>query len=157
MSVKAIPEDFHSLTAYLMLQNAAEAIDFYQKAFDATEQFRLDTPDGRVGHAQLRIGSSVLMLSEPCGEGPLGGPDAQTRPAFGLYLYVEDADAVFDRAVKAGAESVMPMTDMFYGDRSGTLKDPYGHIWFIATHKEDLTPDEIHRRAAEMFKTPPKA
>jgi PhnB protein len=152
MSVQPIPEGYHSLTVYLGVQKAAQAIEFYKKAFGAIEDFRLDAPDGRVGHAALRIGSSMLMLSEPCEQGALGSPDIAGKPPFGLHLYVEDADATFRRALDAGAQQLTPVTDMFYGDRTGTLKDPYGHCWFIATHKEDLSPDEIRRRAEEMFK-----
>jgi PhnB protein len=152
MNVQAIPEGYHSLTVYLGVKEAAQAIEFYKKAFGAIEDFRLDTPDGRVGHAALRIGSSMLMLSEPCEQGALGSPDQTAKPPFGLHLYVKDADAVYQRAVDAGAESLTPVADMFYGDRTGTLKDPYGHCWFIATHKQDLTPDEIRKRAQEMFK-----
>ena len=152
MSVQPIPDDYRSLTLYLGVKGASEAIEFYKKAFGANEDFRLDTSDGRVGHAALRIGSSMLMLGEPCDEGVLGSPAANSKAASGLYLYVEDADQVFNRALDAGAEQIMPMADQFYGDRSGTLRDPYGHVWFIATHKEDLAPEEIRRRAEEMFK-----
>lgn len=152
MSVQAIPECYHSLTVYLGVREAAQAIEFYKKAFGATEDFRLDTPDGRVGHASLRVGDSMLMLSEPCEQGALGSLDKTGKPPFGLYLYVEDADATYQRALDAGAEQLVPMADMFYGDRTGTLKDPFGHCWFIATHTEDLSPDEIRKRAEEMFR-----
>ncbi|SQF99927.1 glyoxalase/bleomycin resistance protein/dioxygenase [Paucimonas lemoignei] len=152
MSVQSIPDDYHSLTIYLGVKGASEAIEFYKKAFGAVQDFRLDSPDGRVAHAALRVGNSMLMLGEPCDEGVLGSPETLGKVPSGLYLYVEDADQVFQRALEAGAEQVMPMTDQFYGDRSGTLRDPYGHVWFIATHKEELSPEEIHRRAQEMFK-----
>ncbi|WP_426140659.1 VOC family protein [Pseudomonas sp. DWP3-1-2] len=151
MSVQAIPEGFHSLTAFLSIQQAADAIEFYKKAFGATEDFRLDTPDGRVGYAALRIGNSMLMMSEPCEQGALGSPDPSGKSPVGLHLYVEDVDGTCQRAIEAGAEQLMPVTDMFYGDRTGTLKDPYGHCWLIATHKQDLSVDEIRKRAAEMF------
>jgi len=152
MSVQSVPDDYRSLTIYLGVKGASEAIEFYKNAFGATQDFRLDTPDGRVGHAALRIGSSMLMLGEPCEEGVLGSPAADSKVPSGLYLYVDDADQVFSRALDAGAEQIMPMADQFYGDRSGTLRDPYGHVWFIATHKEDIAPEEIRRRAEEMFK-----
>jgi len=152
MSVQSIPDDYHSLTIYLGVKGASEAIEFYKKAFGAVQDFRLDSPDGRVAHAALRVGNSMLMLGEPCDEGVLGSPETLGKVPSGLYLYVEDADQVFQRALEAGAEQVMPMSDQFYGDRSGTLRDPYGHVWFIATHKEELSPEEIHRRAQEMFK-----
>ncbi|KFE53829.1 VOC family protein [Pseudomonas syringae] len=152
MSVQSVPDDYRSLTIYLGVKGASGAIEFYKKAFGATQDFRLDTPDGRVGHAALRIGSSMLMLGEPCEEGVLGSPAADSKVPSGLYLYVDDADQVFNQALDAGAEQIMPMADQFYGDRSGTLRDPYGHVWFIATHKEDIAPEEIRRRAEEMFK-----
>ncbi|HEX8592331.1 MAG TPA: VOC family protein [Pseudomonas sp.] len=152
MSVQAIPEGFNSLTVFLGIKEAAQAIEFYKQAFGATEDFRLDTPDGRVGYAALRIGTSMLMMSEPCEQGALGSPEKSGKPPVGLHLYVQDADATYQRALDAGAEQLTPVTDMFYGDRTGTLKDPYGHCWFIATHKQDLSPDEIRKRAEEMFK-----
>lgn len=151
MNVKAIPEGYHSLTAYLSVEHAAQAIEFYTRAFDAVEAFRLDMPDGRVGHAELSIGNSRLMLSESCSQGPLGAPDPASKPAFGMHLYVDDVDTCFRQAIDAGAQEVSAVSDQFYGDRSGTLKDPYGHFWFIATHKEDLTHEQIHERARQML------
>ncbi len=152
MSVQSVPDDYRSLTIYLGVKGASQAIEFYKKAFGAVQDFRLDSPDGRVAHAALRVGNSMLMLGEPCDEGVLGSPDPLNKVSSGLYLYVEDADQVFREALEMGAEQIMPMADQFYGDRSGTLRDPYGHVWFVASHKEDLTPEEIHRRAQEMFK-----
>jgi PhnB protein len=152
MNVQNPPEHYHSLTVYLGVERAAEAIEFYKQAFGAVEAFRLDTPDGRVGHAALRIGNSMLMVSEPCDQGLFGSPKSEGKVTFGMYLYVEQADQVFRQAIEAGAQEVMPVTDQFYGDRSGTLKDPYGHVWFVASHTQDLTPDEIRQRAAEIFK-----
>ncbi|RRV06892.1 VOC family protein [Pseudomonas sp. v388] len=154
MTVKAIPEGYHSLTVYLGVVGAAHAIDFYRKAFDAVEEFRLDAPDGKVGHAELRIGDTRLMISEPCPDGPFSGLDSSGKPPFGLHLYVEDVDARFQQAIDAGAEVVRPVTHQFYGDRTGTLKDPFGHLWFVATHVEDLTPEQIRSRAQEMFQSP---
>jgi len=152
MAVKPIPDSYHSLTPYLGIQGAAQAIDFYKRAFGATELFRLTAPDGRIGHAELRIGDSPIMLADSCEEGPLRPPSALDGSSVGLHVYVEDVDAVFAQAVAAGAKTVRPVQDQFYGDRSGTLKDPFGHLWFLATHKEDLTPEEIDRRAAVLFK-----
>jgi PhnB protein len=154
MTVNAIPEGYHSLTVYLSVTGASQAIDFYRKAFDAVEEFRLDAPDGKVGHAELRIGDTRLMISEPCSEGPMGSLEAGSKPPFGLHLYVENVDARFQQAIDAGAEVVRPVSDQFYGDRTGTLKDPFGHLWFIATHIEDLTPEQIRSRAREMFEQP---
>ncbi|NBA96710.1 VOC family protein [Pseudomonas sp. R5(2019)] len=150
MTVKPIPEGQHSITAYLGVTSAGDAIEFYKKAFNATEMFRLDMPDGRVGHAELRIGDSSLMLGDPCDQGPLHSSQSQ-QPSIGLHLYVADVDAQFAQALKAGATQVSEVKDQFYGDRSGTLKDPFGNLWFVATHKEDLSPEQIRQRAAEMF------
>lgn len=149
MGVKAIPEGFHSITPYLGIQKAAEAIDFYKKAFNATEVMRLDMPNGDVGHAELRIGDCPIMLGTPCDQGPLRSPE-QSVPV-GLHLYVEGVDNAFAQAIAAGGTVISEVKDQFYGDRSGTLKDPFGHVWFLATHKEDLTQEQIEQRAREMF------
>ncbi|TFY84220.1 VOC family protein [Pseudomonas kairouanensis] len=151
MSVKPIPEGFHSITPYLGIEKAAEAIDFYTKAFNATQVMRLDMPDGNVGHAELRIGGSPIMLGSPCTQSPFGSPrDGHT--SVGIHLYVDDVDAQYKQAIAAGGIVISEPQDQFYGDRSGTLKDPFGHVWFLATHKEDLTEDQIRQRAEEMFK-----
>ena len=150
MSVKPIPDGYHSITPYLGIHKAAEAIEFYKKAFGATQVMRLDMPDGRVGHAELRIGDSSLMLGTPCDQMALRNPDEHT--SIGLHLYVEDVDAQFQRAVDAGATVVSEPKDQFYGDRSASVKDPFGHLWFLATHKEDLTEEQIRQRAMELFK-----
>lgn len=150
MAVKAIPDGQHSITAYLGVDGASAAIDFYKKAFGASEVYRLDMPGGRIGHAELKIGDSSLMLGDVCDEGPLGGKTTGKAPV-GLHLYVEDVDAQYAQALAAGAEQLSPVQDMFYGDRSGTLRDPFGNVWFLATHKEDLSPDEIRQRAMDMF------
>lgn len=154
MTVKAIPEGYHSLTVYLGVIGAAEAIDFYRNAFGAIEESRLDGPGGKVGHAELRIGDTRLMISEPCADGPFSGLEPGSKPPFGLHLYVEDVDARFQQAIDAGAQVVNPVSNQFYGDRTGTLKDPFGNLWFVATHIEDLTSDEIRRRAHDMFGQP---
>ncbi|PWB34168.1 glyoxalase [Pseudomonas sp. SDI] len=152
MAIKAIPEGQHSITPYLCIQDAHKAIDFYKAAFGAVEMFRLDGPDGRVGHAELKIGDSTLMLAEPCDQGGQIASQAQKDGvAVGLHLYVDDADAVYAQALKAGARSLRAPQDQFYGDRSSSVKDPYGNLWYISTHIEDLSPEEIRTRAAAMF------
>ncbi|MCB2250986.1 VOC family protein [Pseudomonas chlororaphis] len=149
MSVKPIPEGYAGVTPYLGIAQAAKAIEFYKKAFGAIQTLRLDMPDGSVGHAELRIGNCPIMLGSPCDQGPLSSPDQS--PSVGLHLYVEDVDRQFAQAVAAGAQVVSEVKDQFYGDRSGTLKDPFGHLWFIATHKEDLSEEQIRQRTMEMF------
>jgi len=158
MAVKPIPEGQHSITPYLAINDAAKAIEFYKKAFGAVEMFRLDAPGGRVGHAELKIGDSSLMLGDPCDmEGGLTASQKLSGAGVGLHLYVEDCDKVYAQALAAGGTQLHPLTDQFYGDRSGTLKDPFGNIWFVSTHIEDLSPDEIRARAAKMFGGNPEA
>ena len=147
MAVKPIPDGYHSVTPYLSIQGAAEAIEFYQRAFNATECFRLTAPSGTIGHAEIRIGDAVIMLADPCETGAFRSPQSLGGSSVGLHVYVEDVDTLFDQAVNAGAKVVTPVQDQFYGDRTGTLEDPFGHVWFLATHKEDLAPEEINRRA----------
>lgn len=152
MAAKPIPEGQHSITPYLAISDAAKAIEFYAKAFGAVEMFRLDAPGGRVGHAELKIGDSSLMLGDPCDmEGGLTASQKLAGAAVGLHLYVDDCDKVYAQALACGATQLREVTDQFYGDRSGTLKDPFGNIWFVSTHKEDLSPEEIRDRAAKMF------
>ncbi|MFL1480481.1 VOC family protein [Pseudomonas grimontii] len=150
MNVKPIPEGYHSITPYLGIDRAADAIEFYKKAFGATQVMRLDMPDGKVGHAELRIGDSAIMLGSPCDEMALRNPDEHT--SVGLHLYVNDVDAQFKQAVAAGATVVSEPKDQFYGDRSASVKDPFGHLWFLASRKEDLTEAQIRERAEAMFK-----
>ena len=152
MNVKAIPDGYHSLTPYMGIDKAGEAIEFYKKAFGATQVMRLDMPDGRVGHAELRIGDSSLMLGTPCDQMALRNPDEHT--SIGLHLYVEDVDTVYKNALDAGAETEGTMTvkDQFYGDRSGNLIDPFGHKWVIATHIEDISYETLQKRSDEMMK-----
>ena len=139
-NVKPIPEGYHAVTPFLVLKDAHRAIEFYKRAFGAEERFRMPTPDGKVAHAELQIGDSVVMLSEAIQE-PV--------TSASMYLYVPNVDAVCQRAVAAGAEAAMPPTDMFWGDRFGRVVDPFGVRWGIATHNEDLSPQEIGRRAAQ--------
>ncbi|MFO2463994.1 VOC family protein [Pseudomonas sp. 15FMM2] len=150
MSVKPIPEGYHSLTPYLGIEKAAEAIDFYMAAFDARQIMRLDMPDGKVGHAELRIGDSAIMLASPCDQMAFGSPGKEL-PSVGLHLYVQDVDKQYEQAIAAGGTVISEPKDQFYGDRSGTLKDPFGHVWFLATHIEDLTEEQIRQRAEAMF------
>lgn len=150
--VKPIPEGYNTLTPYLIFKGASDAIAFYKKALGASEAFRLDEPSGRIHHAEIKIGDSVMMLAD---EHPdIGALSAKT---FGgspvtLHVYVEDVDAAVKRAVDAGAKLIRPVADQFYGDRTGGIEDPFGYRWFIATHKEDLGIDEIRRRAAAQAK-----
>lgn len=139
MSVKPIPEGYYSITPYLIVSGAAGLIDFVTRAFDATEIFRTATPDGTVMHAEIRIGNSMIMVSESREELP-------PMPTM-LYFYVEDVDTMYGRAIDAGATSIAEPTNHFYGDRSGGVKDPYGNQWWIATHIEDVSAEEIARRA----------
>jgi PhnB protein len=151
MSVKPIPEGFHTATPYLAIKGASEAIEFYKKAFGATERFRLSMPDGVVGHAEIQIGDSCIMLADECDESGFQSPATLGGSSFGLHLYVEDVDARFAQAIAAGATLVSPVKDQFYGDRLGSLKDPFGHVWFLSTHIEDLDEAEIAERAHKMF------
>ncbi|WAK02538.1 VOC family protein [Methylobacter sp. YRD-M1] len=151
MTVSPIPDGCHSITPYLCIKGATEAIEFYKRAFDADEVFRLVTPGGEIGHAEIRIGNSSFMLSEACSQSPLLSPQSQGGSSVGLYLYVEDVDAQFAKAVDAGAKVISPLLDQFYGDRTGVLKDPFGHVWYLASHTEDLSHEEISRRAEALF------
>jgi PhnB protein len=152
MTVKAIPDGYHSVTPYLSIRGAAQALEFYQRAFNATEVFRLVAPSGEIGHAEIRIGDSAIMLADPCEEGSFRHPQSLGGSSVGLHLYVEDVDALFAQAVAAGAKTIRAVQDQFYGDRTGTLEDPFGHVWFLATHKEELTPEEINQRAEALFR-----
>src|SRR5262245_19338878 len=152
MAVKAIPEGYGSLTPYLVIQGAAAAIDYYKRVFGATERMRMDAPGGKIGHAELMIGDSVLMLADEHPEMGFRGPKSFGGTAVSLHLYVENVDAVFKRAVEAGAKPLRPVQDQFYGDRLGTLEDPFGHVWSVGTHVEDVAPEEMKRRSEEMMK-----
>lgn len=149
--VKAIPDGYHAVTPYLFIKGAGRAIEFYKKAFGAKERLRLDMPGGGVAHAELEIGNSVIMMGEECPAMEAKSPQSIGGSPVMIHLYVDDVDAVFKRAVSEGAKVLQPLEDKFYGDRSGSVTDPFGHLWGIATHKEDVPPDEINRRAAAMF------
>jgi PhnB protein len=152
MPVKPIPDGYASVTPYLIVKDAPRAIEYYKKAFGATELMRFTDPRGRVGHAEIRLGTSLVMLADEHPEMNILGPQSLGGSAVGLLLYVEDVDAAFDRALAAGASVVKPLQDQFYGDRSGTLIDPFGHKWTLATHKEDVSAEELRRRAAAAMK-----
>ena len=146
MAVKPIPEGYHSLTPYLVVGDGAKAIDFYKEAFGAEEVFRMADPAGKIGHAELRIGDSVLMLADEHPEVDARSPESIGGSPVSVLLYVEDSDAVFDRAVKAGATEERPVELQFYGDRAGTLRDPFGHRWNVHTTVEEVSPEEMERR-----------
>jgi PhnB protein len=152
MAVKPIPEGYHSVTPYLYIRGAARALEFYKQAFGAKELFRMTDPTGRVGHAEIMIGNSPVMLADEHPEMGVRGPESLGGTTSGLCIYVEDVDARFDRAVAAGAKVLRPLQDQFYGDRSGTVTDPFGHVWTIATHVEDVPSEEMHKRAEECMK-----
>ena len=151
MSVKPIPDGFHSVTPYLIVSSAADAIEFYGRALGATEIMRLASPNGKVGHAEIRIGDSTIMLADEFPEMGFRSPQSIGGTPVSLCLYVEDVDGRFDKAVAAGAKAVRPVMDQFYGDRSGTLEDPFGHVWTIGTHKEELGTDELQKRFEESM------
>jgi PhnB protein len=146
MATKPIPEGYHSLTLYLAVDDAAKAIEFYQRAFGATERVRMPAPDGRIGHAELEIGDSVLMLADPSPQSQAKPPKELGGTTAGIFVYVEDVDAVVQDALDAGATLTMPVDDMFWGDRFGSVTDPFGHSWQIATHIEDVSPEEMEER-----------
>jgi PhnB protein len=151
MPAKPIPEGYHALTPYLAVDDAARAIEFYQRAFGATERGTMEGPDGKIAHAELQIGDSVLMLSDPFPQSSCRPPKELGGTSIGVFLYVEDVDSVIQQALDAGAELTTPAEDMFWGDRFGTVTDPFGHVWQIATRKQDLSPEEIMERGKEAM------
>ncbi len=146
--VTPIPDNYPRICPYLHIDGAADAIEFYKRVFDATERIRMDGPDGRVGHAELGIGDSVVMLADEYPDMGVKGPKAIGGTPVVLSVYVEDVDATVAKATEAGATIARPVEDRFYGDRVGQIEDPFGHVWSIQTHIEDVAPDEMHRRAA---------
>ncbi len=150
MPVKPIPEGYHTLTPYLIVKDAARAIAFYQKAFGATELMRLADPSGKVGHAEIKVGDSPIMLADEFPEMDFRSPQTLGGTPVNILVYVEDVDALVSRAVDAGAILKRPVADQFYGDRLGVLEDPFGHSWSFATHIADVSPEQMHARAAEL-------
>lgn len=146
-NVQPVPTGYHTITPYLVVRNAAAAIDFYKAAFGATEAFRMADPSGKVHHAELRIGDSPVMLTDEWPDMGARGPESFGGTPVSLYLYVTDVDALAAQALAAGARQLRPVQDQFYGDRTGTFADPFGHTWHIATHKEDMSEEELRRRA----------
>ena len=152
MAVKPIPDGYHSVTIYLTLSGAADALEFYKKAFGAIELFRIPGPDGRLGHAEMKIGDSIVMMSDEFPEMNVKSPRTLGGTSAGICLYVPNVDELFAQAVAAGGTIERPLQNQFYGDRSGTIIDPFGHKWTIATHIENVTPEEMDRRHKEMAK-----
>jgi PhnB protein len=151
MTVKAKPEGYHTLTPSLTVRDGAKAIDFYKKAFDAKERMRIPGPDGRLMHAEMQVGDSIIMLADEMPEMGCKAPASVGSVSSSLYVYVPDVDAAFKRAVEAGAKSLMPPADMFWGDRFGTVEDPSGHRWGLATHKKDPSPAEMEKGQKEFL------
>ena len=146
MATKPIPEGYHTLTPYLAVENAAEAIEFYKRAFGAKELVRMDAPQGKIGHAELQIGDSRVMLSDPFPQSTVRPPKELGGTSASVFMYVEDVDEVVKQAVDAGATVTMEVADQFWGDRFGSVADPFGHTWSVATHVEDVSPEEIAER-----------
>lgn len=154
--VKPIPDGYRTVTPYLFIRGAAQAIEFYKQAFDARERMRMPGPNGKIMHAELDLGDSMLMLADEFPEMNALSPQAVGGSPVMIAIYVNDVDATFNRAISAGAKPLRPVANQFYGDRSGSLTDPFGHIWNIATHIEDVSPEEMTRRMEAMMKSPPK-
>ena len=150
-SVKPIPQGFRSVTPYLTLHDATRAIEFYKRAFGAREIMRMDAPGGKIGHAEIKIGDSIVMLGDEMPGAAIRSPQTLGGTTGGIMLYVENADAVFAQAVAAGAQVEEPLADMFWGDRYGKLKDPFGHSWSVATHQEDVAPAEMSKRMQDAM------
>jgi PhnB protein len=150
--VKPIPDGYRSVTPYLMVKGAAEAIDFYKRAFNARERMRVPGPGGKIMHAEIEIGDSVVMLAEEFPDMGALGPLSIGGTPVGIHLYVENVDAIFKQALSAGAREERPLQNQFYGDRSGSLIDPFGHKWNLATHVEEVSPDEMQRRMEQWTK-----
>jgi PhnB protein len=151
--VKPVPEGYHAVTPYLIVDGAAKALDFYKQVFGAKERMRMPGPGGKVGHAEINIGDSVIMLADEHPEMGARGPKSIGGSPTSIVLYVENVDATVKAAVGAGAKILRPVEDKFYGDRSGTIEDPFGHHWHVSTHVEDVSSEELQRRAAAMAKS----
>jgi len=151
VSIKPIPPGFHTVTPSLVVRNAAEAIEFYKKALGAEEIMRMPDPSGRISHAELKIGDSIIFLSDEFPNMPTKSPQTLDGNTGGFYLYVPDVDKSFQRAVDAGGKVTMPVSDMFWGDRFGQFADPFGHTWSISTHTKDLSPQEMEEGAKKFY------
>lgn len=151
MAVSAIPKGYHSITPYLIVNGATKAIEYYRQVFNAELIMQMPLPDGGVAHAEIQIGDSNIMLSDMCPEINFKSPDELGGTPVSIMLYVEDVDAVFAKALELGATEVRPIHDQFYGDRAGSLQDPFGHVWTIGTHKEDVSEDELNKRMADLM------
>ena len=152
MPVSPIPEGYHSVTPYLVMKNAAAAIEFYKKAFGAVELLRMAAPGGKIGHAEIKIGDSPVMLADEYPDMGFKGPESLGGTPVSLMVYVDDVDKIFPQAIAAGGKEVRPLQNQFYGDRSGTLTDPFGHVWTIGTHVEDVSEEELAERAEAAMK-----
>jgi PhnB protein len=150
-SVSPVPAGYNTVTPYLLVRGAGDAIEFYEKAFGATEVMRLQTPDGKIGHAEIKVAGCRVMLADEHPEMDFLGPQSRGGTTVSLLLYVTDVDTVFDQAIAAGAQELKPLCDQFYGERSGTIEDPWGHLWTIASRIEDLSVDEIQQRFQQFF------
>ena len=152
MAVKPVPDGYHSVTPYLIVKGASRAIDFYKDTFGAQELMRFPGPNGTIGHAELRIGDSVIMLADEGPQGLHSSPEKYGGSPVSLMIYVPDVDKTFKQAIANGAKETRPLQDQFYGDRSGNLVDPFGHVWTVATHVEDVSAEEMQRRMAALPK-----
>ncbi|HLI11313.1 MAG TPA: VOC family protein [Alphaproteobacteria bacterium] len=150
--IKAVPEGYHSVTPYLTIKGAADAIAFYKKAFGAQEMLRIPAPDGKIGHAEVKIGDSRIMMADEFPGMDCRSPQSLGGSPVSILLYVEDVDALTRQAVAAGARVLRPIEDKFYGDRSGSIADPFGHVWHLSTHKEDVPPEELRKRAEAFMR-----
>lgn len=149
--VSYIPKGYNTITPYLIVSNGKKAIEFYTKLFGAKQVMRLDQPGGKIGHAELKIGDTKIMLADQCPEMGALAPEAFSGSPVSIHLYVKDVDSTSNKAAKLGAKIIRPAQDMFYGDRSCGLQDPFGHIWYVSTHIENVTPAQMRKRAAELF------
>ncbi|HEX4074417.1 MAG TPA: VOC family protein [Candidatus Acidoferrales bacterium] len=154
---RAIPKGFHSITPYLTVRDVPQAMDFYKRAFGAEEVMRVNSSEGKISHGEIKIGDSIVMIAEESPNGSLRSPQSLGGTTASVVLYVKDVDSVFEQALSAGAKEQQPLANMFWGDRYGRLTDPFGHLWSLATHVEDVSPEEMSRRTQEAMSTPQRA